>query len=64
MADRDGAALFGSGLFVEQDTERERLPTAGRGLRIARSIIEAHGGEIHVESNLGVGTTVRVELPC
>ncbi len=64
VADRDGAALFGSGLFVEQDTERERLPTAGRGLRIARSIIEAHGGEIHVESTLGVGTTVRVELPC
>jgi PAS domain S-box-containing protein len=35
----------------------------GLGLTIARRIIEAHGGDIEVESELGQGTTVRVWLP-
>jgi signal transduction histidine kinase len=36
---------------------------AGLGLAIARGIIDAHGGRIHMESRLGVGTTAWVELP-
>ena len=36
----------------------------GLGLAICRNIIEAHGGEIHAESQLQVGTTVSVWLPC
>jgi signal transduction histidine kinase len=36
---------------------------AGLGLAIARGIIEAHGGRIHMASQLGVGTTAWVELP-
>jgi signal transduction histidine kinase len=35
----------------------------GLGLAIARGIIEAHGGRIHVDSQLGVGTTAWVDLP-
>jgi signal transduction histidine kinase len=35
----------------------------GLGLSIARAIAEAHGGTIGVTSELGVGTTFRVELP-
>jgi signal transduction histidine kinase len=35
----------------------------GLGLSIARAIAEAHGGTIDVTSELGVGTTFRVELP-
>lgn len=35
----------------------------GLGLAIARGLIEAHGGEINAESELGKGTTVRFTLP-
>lgn len=35
----------------------------GLGLSVARRIIEAHGGEISVESKLGVSSTFRVKLP-
>ena len=38
-------------------------PGPGLGLAIARSIIDAHHGSIHVESEPGIGTTVRVTLP-
>jgi two-component system, LuxR family, sensor kinase FixL len=35
----------------------------GLGLYVARQVVEAHGGEIHVESVPGSGATFTVELP-
>ena len=35
----------------------------GLGLAICRNIIEAHGGEIHAESQKDIGTTISVWLP-
>lgn len=35
----------------------------GLGLAIARELIEAHGGDIRIESRLGEGTAVTVTLP-
>ncbi len=35
----------------------------GLGLAICRNIIEAHGGEIHAESKVDIGTTISIWLP-
>ena len=36
---------------------------AGFGLAIVKAIAETHNGTVGVESELGIGTTFRVELP-
>jgi signal transduction histidine kinase len=41
----------------------QQIPGTGLGLYIAHAIVEAHGGQIAVASEVGEGTTFRIELP-
>jgi two-component system OmpR family sensor kinase/two-component system sensor histidine kinase BaeS len=51
--------------FWRGDKSRQRKSGAGSGLglAIAKQIIAAHGGQIAVESQLGIGTSFTIELP-
>jgi signal transduction histidine kinase len=50
--------------FYRVDKDRSRATGgSGLGLAISRQIIEMHGGEISVESEVGKGSTFRVRLP-
>lgn len=48
--------------FWRAEASRTRSGT-GLGLSIVRSLVEAHGGTVAIESAIGAGTTVRVVLP-
>jgi signal transduction histidine kinase len=50
--------------FHQSESTRDRSTGgSGLGLAIAKGIVEAHGGEIGVESTRGEGTRVRFRLP-
>jgi len=50
--------------FFRASTAVDRqIPGTGLGLYIARAIVDAHEGTISVESEVGSGTTFRIELP-
>ena len=50
--------------FARADPGRSRHTGGfGLGLSIVRTIVEAHGGTVHVQSRVGHGTTFRIDLP-
>ncbi|MES1211502.1 MAG: sensor histidine kinase, partial [Acidobacteriota bacterium] len=60
IAQKHQARLFERFYQVPGSEDRGR---AGLGLSIARDIVQSHGGEIHLESGEGRGTTVSFTLP-
>lgn len=40
------------------------IPGTGLGLAIIKKCVDLHGGQIDIESEIGVGTTFSVTLPC
>ncbi len=49
--------------YRADQSRRQNEGESGLGLSIARSIIEAHGGTIEVESEMGCGTKFTITLP-
>ncbi len=49
--------------FYQAQAGRERHGGLGLGLYISKSLVEAHGGQIWVESELGRGSTFSFSLP-
>ncbi|HLO66111.1 MAG TPA: ATP-binding protein [Holophaga sp.] len=50
-------------VFKPMFTTKPEGKGTGLGLAICREIVRAHGGEIHIESREGEGTTIRFPLP-
>ena len=49
--------------FFRADSSRSSEGRSGLGLSIAKELVEAHGGEIWIDSKSGEGTTVSFSLP-
>ncbi len=49
--------------FRASTATRNAVPGVGLGLTITRAIVRAHGGELDVESEEGVGTSFTLSLP-
>lgn len=49
--------------FRASSATARAIPGVGLGLTIVKAIVEAHDGEVSVQSEEGSGTTFRVELP-
>ncbi|HJW91108.1 MAG TPA: GAF domain-containing sensor histidine kinase [Anaerolineales bacterium] len=49
--------------FYRVQSSENVAPGTGLGLAICKSIVEAHDGQINIESEVGMGTTVTISLP-
>ncbi|TLM64483.1 MAG: PAS domain S-box protein [Deltaproteobacteria bacterium] len=61
MNSKEVAQIFDK--FYRADSSHTAVPGLGLGMSIAKGIVEAHGGRIHVESRKGAGTSVTFTLP-
>ena len=59
----DLAKIFTPYIQGENALTRTEQQGAGLGLALTKSFVEMHGGDIHLESEVGVGTKVTVRLP-
>lgn len=63
LSPSEQARLFNPFERLEQ-AKNDRVRGAGLGLMVCRRLVEAHGGEIWVESRPGQGSTFFFTLPC
>jgi signal transduction histidine kinase len=63
IAPEDQARIFDEFAQIRGHLEKRHREGSGLGLAIAKRIVEAHNGEIQVESQLGAGSTFRFSIP-
>lgn len=61
--DADMIEKIGQPYLQTADDNMAQLRGTGLGLSLVKSLTELHGGTIHIESQLGKGTSVHVDLP-
>jgi signal transduction histidine kinase len=61
IASKDIGLVFDK--FYRGQVDEETEPGVGLGLSMAKEIIEAHGGDIWVQSEVGVGSNFSFSLP-
>jgi signal transduction histidine kinase len=59
----DEQPLLFKRFFRSSQATQHAIPGTGLGLTITKAIVERHNGRISLESEVDVGTTVRVEIP-
>jgi len=52
------------GAYMQFERKIYEQQGSGLGLTIAKRLTELHRGELTIQSEIGVGTTVEVKLPC
>lgn len=54
---------LGKPFFQVDNTYSRQKEGTGLGLSVVKGLAELHGGEVRVESEVGVGTTITIDLP-
>jgi signal transduction histidine kinase len=62
IAPAEQARIF-ERFYRAPSAENRRIPGAGLGLTLVAHIISAHGGDVHVDSSPGTGSTFTIRLP-